>query len=463
MSPSRTDRVETERPKASRRSHRKSRNGCLHCKRRKVKCDESRPTCSNCVRFAIECEYFKGKDRLPSKAIQEPGPTNNISPAESPNTAPILRRGRGRPRRDWTVPAASPSGSTTTPSSATAVLSSLSDISSSESGLALDIVNSELLLQFISSTAQSLIGSNGPNDPMWKFWAYEVPRMGLVNQNHFVLHLVFAIASHQLARLQVGVEDTGNRRSHYFTLAQSHFQEGLAGFRQTLPKLDSSNRMALFISAMLVCWCTFAAGPTGPGDLLVCDIDNEEVAYWIPLVHGVRIIQTAMGPIELPSNPAASCGIDKENAPTYSSQFPTIDWEEPLYSLRDYIASSDSPHVETCLQALRDMQAIFEEICGKSDGTRSESSDNRFVFGWLYRMREPFVTCLRAVEPLALVLLAHYAVLLGTMSECWFLEGWPQHLISAIDDLLGSEHKPWLRWPREQVLRLVMNTNTICT
>ncbi|KAI0851875.1 hypothetical protein F5Y00DRAFT_229533 [Daldinia vernicosa] len=32
---------------ATRRSHPKSRNGCIICKQRKIKCDESRPTCAS--------------------------------------------------------------------------------------------------------------------------------------------------------------------------------------------------------------------------------------------------------------------------------------------------------------------------------------------------------------------------------------------------------------------------------
>ncbi|KAK2053863.1 hypothetical protein LY76DRAFT_254194 [Colletotrichum caudatum] len=35
----------------------RSREGCLTCKRRKVKCDESRPRCSHCERLNLECKW----------------------------------------------------------------------------------------------------------------------------------------------------------------------------------------------------------------------------------------------------------------------------------------------------------------------------------------------------------------------------------------------------------------------
>ncbi|KAH8742420.1 hypothetical protein F5883DRAFT_442370, partial [Diaporthe sp. PMI_573] len=40
-----------------RHPHRKSRLGCLQCKRRKIKCDETRPACLNCIRREVSCAY----------------------------------------------------------------------------------------------------------------------------------------------------------------------------------------------------------------------------------------------------------------------------------------------------------------------------------------------------------------------------------------------------------------------
>lgn len=47
-----------------RRFHSKSRSGCLTCKKRRVKCDETRPSCKNCIRMKLVCGYteFAGKE-----------------------------------------------------------------------------------------------------------------------------------------------------------------------------------------------------------------------------------------------------------------------------------------------------------------------------------------------------------------------------------------------------------------
>lgn len=39
------------------RHHTKSRDGCLSCKRRRVKCNLSKPTCEQCTRNHLNCQY----------------------------------------------------------------------------------------------------------------------------------------------------------------------------------------------------------------------------------------------------------------------------------------------------------------------------------------------------------------------------------------------------------------------
>jgi hypothetical protein len=65
-----------QRPFATRKTHQKSKNGCLACKKRRIKvgaglnpfdrtvferltqkCDEIRPSCTRCLRLGVDCEY----------------------------------------------------------------------------------------------------------------------------------------------------------------------------------------------------------------------------------------------------------------------------------------------------------------------------------------------------------------------------------------------------------------------
>ncbi|KAH9207901.1 hypothetical protein DL95DRAFT_527648 [Leptodontidium sp. 2 PMI_412] len=62
---------------SSRLSHVKSRNGCLQCKRRKIKCDEKAPRCSPCTKHRVSCSF--------TDLVGKPPPSTSL-----PRAAPIL-------------------------------------------------------------------------------------------------------------------------------------------------------------------------------------------------------------------------------------------------------------------------------------------------------------------------------------------------------------------------------------
>ncbi|KAL3451591.1 hypothetical protein BJX65DRAFT_304181 [Aspergillus insuetus] len=65
-----------------RRTHTKSRAGCLTCKKRRVKCDETQPTCRNCIRTGWSCSW---PDIQPhNEAQSQPHQLNASSSSASP-------------------------------------------------------------------------------------------------------------------------------------------------------------------------------------------------------------------------------------------------------------------------------------------------------------------------------------------------------------------------------------------
>ncbi|EXF76623.1 hypothetical protein CFIO01_12700 [Colletotrichum fioriniae PJ7] len=57
----------------SRRSHPKSRTGCRTCKNRKIKCDEHKPSCRNCIKHAVPCDFLQSQRHSSSSAPRSPG------------------------------------------------------------------------------------------------------------------------------------------------------------------------------------------------------------------------------------------------------------------------------------------------------------------------------------------------------------------------------------------------------
>ncbi|RQM07974.1 hypothetical protein DH86_00000845, partial [Scytalidium sp. 3C] len=74
-----------EKRNPPRKGHKKSRRGCYNCKRRKVKCQETFPECTNCIRNRLECVYPPPKPPSIQEqlALREDGlfPTVQLQPS----------------------------------------------------------------------------------------------------------------------------------------------------------------------------------------------------------------------------------------------------------------------------------------------------------------------------------------------------------------------------------------------
>lgn len=50
-------------------------------------------------------------------------------------------------------------------------------------------------------------------------------------------------------------------------------------------------------------------------------------------------------------------------------------------------------------------------------------------------------------NPLALLILAHYAVVIHARPNSWWFTRWPETMLHRLAVLLGPDWLPWLRWP----------------
>jgi hypothetical protein len=80
--------VPHRRKPTPRKGHTKSRLGCSSCKRRKIKCQETKPSCGHCVKGGIKCEYptlsyESSISRVPLTVIA-------TSPIMQPQSTPVV-------------------------------------------------------------------------------------------------------------------------------------------------------------------------------------------------------------------------------------------------------------------------------------------------------------------------------------------------------------------------------------
>lgn len=66
-----------------RKFHNKSKFGCDNCKRRRVKCDETKPECQKCQNMGLTCVYSPPQPRKKRKrTVKTPSTTANASTSE---------------------------------------------------------------------------------------------------------------------------------------------------------------------------------------------------------------------------------------------------------------------------------------------------------------------------------------------------------------------------------------------
>ncbi|EFW19645.1 hypothetical protein D8B26_007849 [Coccidioides posadasii str. Silveira] len=420
-----------------RRSHRKSRLGCLQCKRRKIKCDEAPPPCGNCKKHNIECQFAAVP--VKSSSAAKHGPLSQARPVLPPPGALIATAGRVNPVNNLHtgatpayLPPTPPNAFNTTPSGADQL-----DIFSSFVGPTTDLTSDlhlhdlELLHHYTTQTYRTL-SYNNEHKEIWKNY---IPKEAL--SHPFLMHGLLAIAALHL--FEYCAEESDDRRK-YLELATRHQNLALSSFRPQLSNITPSNCQAVFAFSSLIAALAFAfsksAGNIRAGEPV------EQVLQDFFLFRGVEGVLTAfwdiirkgkLGPlVHRPSDPTCSQPISRD----------VINALDYLHDCNGENVTQISAEEKAAYNhAIRELRISFE---------RSPSSWET-VFRWPIVLPEAYLTHLENRRPMALVILAHYCVILGRLDACWWSQGWSGHLFEAIYRSLNVSWRPLLQWPMQMI------------
>ncbi|CAF3459910.1 unnamed protein product [Fusarium graminearum] len=231
----------------------RSRTGCFTCRKRKKKCDESKPICSGCKRNKLDCIW------------PEPAPTSNAKVSTATNSTRVARPSFG----------ASSTGSQTSIASSIRHSQdpdheleqhdphSVTDPPSSESGLPLNgnIImpmsmlpeqghhSYELLSYYLARTANSM--GNGSTD-VNPFISKLIP---LAFSKPLVLQLILAqSAAHRQASAERHPSDE---------VAQRYYTDSLRMFRNVVDEYvsgNAENTLVLTVGSLIMCLTEVAKG-----------------------------------------------------------------------------------------------------------------------------------------------------------------------------------------------------------
>ncbi|KAJ8066607.1 hypothetical protein OCU04_005654 [Sclerotinia nivalis] len=389
----------------SRKPHRKVRTGCRVCKSRKIKCDENKPSCNNCIKHSVSCDIMTTSTAL----APSPNPSLNGTPTNA--FSPMSVTGTSHSPHQLPLPSISLDGHAPN----------------------FTLLDMELLHHYTTSTSMTLVASPS----LATLWRINIPQ--LAYSQEIVMRGLLAVAALHIAYYKP------EKRDFYISTAVSHHQKAVASAITMMADVNDDNCTALHVFTSITLIYSLGS-PRKSLDFLL--VGENDVSDWVTLLRGVRAI-TDHAPETIYNGslrPMFSAGARRDQLRNDPSTHPP---KQDLVDLSDFLtASIADPHdLETYIQSINELQKSFT-VLSKVSRDNYESAD---LFIWPYRVSDHYLSLLRQRTAPALIIYAYFAVLMKYLDTHWWIKGWSEYLIAQIYGLLDEEHRIWIRGAIEEI------------
>jgi hypothetical protein len=279
-------------------------------------------------------------------------------------------------------------------------------------------------------------------------WQTEAPLMA--ESHSFLKHGILGLSALHLASIKP------SERLHYELGAAYHQNIALPQFRAAIanPTKDNCNALLAF-TQLLILHC-FAAGEQDD-DLLLVTGKESGIPDWLHVTRGSCSIFHSVWPFVSQGPFVRALVAEERRRLDPVSENPEITRRlnrllPPLLTAnKGLIAqkSPDAPTLTTLPAALLELSRAFSQM--ERVSTTTVSTLWSAVNLWPVRVSEDFIDLLRDRNPGALILLAHYCILLRPLDSQWYSYGYSQKLLLRIYRQLDPEWRQWLDWPMEEV------------
>lgn len=297
-----------------------------------------------------------------------------------------------------------------------------------------------LLRHFLSFSYQDFgLGPEGR-----QVWQTIIPQLAC--EHSFLKHGILACSALHLAH-QIPSE-----RRHYQFTAAHHQNRALPSFRSTVACATEHNCHALFAFSQLLIIHCFATKEQDEDLLLVGGRHESGLPDWLQVIRGSCTIFGSVWQF-MADGPLTPLLVDMMHVqhlppiPEASERARRLELltKLPLPGSRDIPPQADDP----CSAAL----LILLEAFSRARAARMNSTFTVWTAVHIWPVQVPlgFLDLLRRRDPAALILLAHYCILLEPLEPHWFMCGFRKRLLSRIYEQLDPEWRHWLDWPMEEV------------
>jgi hypothetical protein len=286
----------------------------------------------------------------------------------------------------------------------------------------------ELLHHFSTVTYTTL----AYRQDLLQMWQIQIPKMAM--KQRFLMHILFSITSLHIA------SSRPENESSYTDRAIRHNNIALREYRSELHSITPKNSPSLFACSTLLIIAALRLSASGLHQEPVGAI--EEIAGIFILTQGVRLVLSEMrnwireseiaplfvgreldDNITLPKNVADALGLLEKCNQQSADPVP----DKKAYAL-----------------AIQGLKACFMHL-------RSKERDNGIVLSWAVDVNQDYIRLLGLRRPMALVILAYFAVTLEEVRETWWADGWGTRLIQEVSQGLSVEWKDLMAWPMGKI------------
>ncbi|KAK3672957.1 transcription factor [Recurvomyces mirabilis] len=407
----------------TKRHHRKSRFGCLACKRRRVKCDEKRPACTSCALRLSDCVYPTSPN---ARIVEPPAPGSGIKSDDA---------GSGN--------ASSPSS---TASSPRLILDAAE----------LEVSGLELTQCYLSRVFYSFDEAVSRPERLW-VWKVYIPTLAFtystVRDGMLTMGAIFL-------RFADGTPDT----TKYVDAANFYGTRFVEESRKQLARLDSAESDANIACSRML----FVLGLAFHREYrrIGFEYSNPMMWTWAYMLSGVKTVFGAiiasghnvdptmlleMTPVEHNNDGMLDFEIGSPAASKYDRllAYITTTMKERHTALHAFILhETTGKNVEArniCLGALQSLHSATEQVrsTDKSDTVRVLCACIADTPPGLFNMLEK-------QHHAALAIHAHWLMMMMLKEELWVIDDMGRAGIKAILDVADTgEMGDVLRWPRE--------------
>ena len=301
--------------------------------------------------------------------------------------------------------------------------------------LALNILQMRLLHHYTTVTAQTL----GADSEAHSVYATIMPQTAF--EYPFLLHVILALAALHLSRLQ----ELDSKALEYAIIGGRHYEAALAQFQATVRDIDDTN----FIAVLMFAGALFPYSCASSVDVKH-DVDHtfDTLISNFALTRRVRPMVTSFYNALKTSILQKLIPDDIKNIDWAEQEPPT---ETELVQLRKFAEAVHHLYPPDIVDAYGHAIHTLILSFAVAENSHQPPSDALLKI-WIHFVSDRYIELLSERQPGALIIYAHYAVLLHKSSNrYWYLAGVAEQILWVAEALVPGEWSGWLSWPKEQL------------